>query len=170
MVEYIVGGAVLKAVSDGQFAAMCIKNMSQSIYGLLGYIVKNPDNILIETLTTLDIEFKVRILESLINDINTDIKHSTTLGLCLYALKECIILIEKELNKIHAKINYNNSIILFKSWRSHTFEENIMYLKSHSYALETRRKLLFDILSINSELINNKSIMIRDSLILKNKY
>ena len=168
MVEYIIGGTVIKALYDGQFATTCIKNMSTSIYGLLEYIISNPDNILLNTLASLDIEFEVRIMESLISDIKTDEISSVTFNLCLTALKDCVAKIEKELQTIHKKMQYNNSIYLFKSWRSYPFTNNVNILHTYSNILKKRSKMLFSILKISPDLISKKSMIIRESLILKN--
>ena len=139
MTSYIIGTTLSNIILYN------IKILTQNIYNIIGYINHNPDIKLKEELMELDIEFKIKIVELLLNNINTD---KIMVKLCLNGLSDCLSLIEKELINIKNKLKYNNSLYIFYNWRKYEFQSNMNILKILNTILMNRQKLLFDLINI----------------------
>jgi hypothetical protein len=124
--------------------------VSEKIYNLVYNIQKqNSSATLSNALIELDITNTIKILEKMISELNID-NMTETLKLCLDSLRECMDTIEKEFIRIYEKVNYNNSLWGFSSFRSYKFTSSIERLRNLKKQLEERKKLFFDILSKNN--------------------
>jgi hypothetical protein len=159
--EYIIGTTIVKTVGI-DFTLKCISTITgtcTSIYSLIGNLITSNSVNIINSIMKLDLEMKVRILESLIHNLRLN-KHSETLSLCLTSLKECLIMIENELLLINTNIKYNNSLWILKSWRSYDFINNMAKINILNDMLDIRQNLFFNILQIDTELISEQSLIL----------
>lgn len=102
----------------------------------------------IESIKQLDLQTKIKILKAVICEIDND-KCSDSLNQSLLSLCDCIEQLDIQLNLIYNRIEYNKNIWIMKSLRSYGFENRIKEIKLLANILESRQKLLFEILLIN---------------------
>jgi hypothetical protein len=132
-----------------------------SIIDSISYFKRHDVNSL---LIELDIQEHIKVLLSLLNEINLDKHHTQTLALCVGQLRDSIVDIEKELIKTHTRLNYNNSLWI-KTFRTYNFDDIIATLKILNMQLNNRKNMLFEILKINSDLDTNKNMKIINDVI-----
>lgn len=155
--EYIAGAVIAKNIGI-ELTLKCISTLTASshgIYSLLKNIGSTGDADITTILKQLDLEVSVKILETLIKDLAFEIRiyHSQTLSLCVQELKNCVEQIESELKTIKNRLDYNNSLWVFKSMRSYGFIDSIKNITIFKSNLENRKRLLFDVLKVNNHLI-----------------
>jgi len=156
MTEFILGNALIQCVGG-------ITTIAQTIYGLIGYIGSESKTPIYEIIRDMDIEFKVKILESLLKDINQEHKNSHTIKLCLNELECLLHKIATELQSIKGKIKYNNSLWV-TYFRTYDFKDSAETLKQFNTTLGVRSDMLFNILKIDNKLMLEKSIMLRSMI------
>ena len=151
-----IAGTMIKTIGI-DFTLKCISTLtasSQGIYSLIKNInsCASPDISLI--LQQLDLEVNIKILESLIRELASDIRkhHSHTLALCVQELKNCVEQIENQLIQIEFRVNYNGSLWFFRSIRSYGFDDIIANISVLKMKLDNRKQLLFDVIKINNHL------------------
>lgn len=148
--ELALGLTVVRTSVD--LTLMCIKTVTssaQGIYGLITALNSSSVGSISHVLRELDLETDVLILESLLKEIDVDKHHTETLSLCLKSLEECVLKIETALKTVHERISYNNSIWLFSTMRSYSFDDLADSLKILKLNLNNRKKTLFDVIKIN---------------------
>lgn len=159
--EYVIGGTIIRTIGI-DLTLKCISTITtsaHSIYGLISGLTSGsrPQNV-VTVLKKLDIEQKVRVLESLIKNLRLG-KHSETLSICLDGLKECLNNIEAELVIVQNRVTYNHSLWVFKAWRSWGFDDCIINLTTFNDMLESRRIMFFQVLEVDNELISEDSLI-----------
>lgn len=162
--EYIMGGTIIRAIGLNLTLGCLnrITSSAQSIYTLIGYVNGNSKYSDVgETIQKLDLDLKIRVLESLMKNLKTE-KHSEALQMCLTALGDCLISIEKELCDVYTKTNFNRSIKIMRSYRAQSFENNIKKLCIYSDTLDSRKELLFEILGIDKHLHSEQSAILEN--------
>ena len=110
-----------------------------------------------DTLTRLDIEASVDVLDKLVKDIRLT-KHSEALTACLANLKDVLHKIHAVMLSIQTKIQYNGSIWL--KWWAKNFDDELKKIVSLHTVMESRRKLFFDVLSVDTHFVSEESMMI----------
>lgn len=137
----------------------CISILSSSVQNIFGIVDKfkghsNDNNSVYIKLKKLDIENDLILINTLLSEINVEKNHSKSLSLCLERLKECVLEIENELKIIDYRVNYNNSLWLFKSVRTYGFENRIKALEVLKENLDNRKNNLFEIIKITNLILN----------------
>jgi hypothetical protein len=121
-------------------------------------------------LKRLDIQHNVRVLKTLISEINTEVGCTATLMIALNGVRECLVEIHKELDIVKKHLSYNNSLWFgWLGWTRYynfnTNEENLIIMNE---ALRVRKDMLFDILGINNHLVKNKNSEMELEKLVKN--
>jgi len=129
-----------------------ITGTTQTIYGLISGIKGEKQIEVTKFLTDTDIEATIKVLESLLQELDVDKHTSKTLNLCLTEMEEVIKEINVILKMIHDRLLFNNSLYVLKSWRSWKFTEEIEKLGKLNEILHNRWKLLRDVLAIKESL------------------
>lgn len=159
--EYVIGGTIIRTIGI-DLTLKCISTITSSahsIYGLISGLTSGPrPQDVVTVLKKLDIEQKVRVLESLIKNLRLG-KHSETLSLCLDGLKQCLNNIEAELVIVQNRVTYNHSLWFFKGWRAWSFDDCIINLTTFNDMLESRRNMFFEVLKVDNELISEESLI-----------
>jgi len=154
-----VGSIVLGTVGI-ELTMQCIQTMTgyaQSIYSMVNCVsyMTGGENVM-NVLNKYDIELKVKIIESLVVNLKLK-KHSNAYKLCLEGLKECLHMLDNEMKEIKQKIEYNNAIWIFASWRSYVLSNNIKKIIELNDMLDMRKKMFFEILGIDEQLTSEES-------------
>lgn len=126
---------------------------TRSVYDVVRDISKFSTSVpgqknVVEVITKLDIELKVKIIESLLKEIPKEKANSETIKICVEALKDVIDKIEKELKNINTMLTYNNSLWVFKGMRSYNCEPALNQLAIFESTLNERKKLLFEVIQL----------------------
>jgi len=132
----------------GHFVSETSKSIFNKIWDLLGEARHNKLEINIE----LDIESKVTLIESIIRDINEEIKiHSLiptkSLELALLQMKDIIDRIHLNFVEIRVGIQYHESL-WFKNFRTAVYLEHIELLKKNNIILDARLDNLVKIIML----------------------
>ena len=155
---------LVSALIGRQILGQAISDASYSIYGTLGCIF-SYDTTIDDTIRSLDIKARIKMVDSLIKHID---EYNDTITTCLTGLHEIIILIREDLKQI-------NSIILehkrkyLSNWRHLDCRKQIKSLRINSKLLDTRLDFLIKALEViryNSDMSKNqKNIKIKHKLI-----
>jgi len=137
-------------------AISAIGTSASGIYTILDSISYYKGHNINSLLEELDIQEYLKVLLTLLNEIDLNKHHTQTLALCVDQLRASIIDIEKILVEIHNRLNYNKSLWI-KMFREYSFDNISIKLKILKKQLDNRKEMLFDILKINSSLDSNKS-------------
>jgi len=155
--HYIAGGAVLVNTIGVGPIVQCLTALTSStqiICGTIGNIVvseKVDSQSIVNLIKELDLSTEMIILQSLLKEIRVEqYESSETLKLCLNALRECISSVQNNLNETYERITYNNSLWIFKFYRSYVFDDLMTKLIISKKALDNRKKLLFETLNMYS--------------------
>lgn len=139
-----------------------ISNMSSSITNVKVLMTniksytktKYNKNILVK----LDLDRKIEIIESLINNIDLTSEHIDTLDLAINSVIECVNNIKNMLILITERISYNKSLWIMKSLRAYNIDKYILELENLDSVLDKRVELLKSIIELNNTPVckNNK--------------
>jgi hypothetical protein len=152
----------------GHLVSETSKSIVNKIWDLLGEARHNKLDINIE----LDIESKVTLIESIIRDINEEIKiHSLiptkSLELALLQMKDIIDRIHLNFVEIRVGIQYYESL-WFKNFRTPAYLEHIELLKKNNIILDARLDNLVKIIMLFKHTIkkdtNTNTTNINDSI------
>ncbi len=143
----------------GHLVSETSKSIFNKIWDLLGEARHNKLDINIE----LDIESKVTLIESIIRDINEEIKiHSLiptkSLELALLQMKDIIDRIHLNFVEIRVGIQYYDSL-WFKNFRTPTYLEHIELLKKNNIILDSRLDNLVKIIMLFKNTIKKDTNM-----------
>ena len=126
-----------------------ITTISTNIITLVGFISNYPTNIkpdIVKILIKLDIEKKILLLHSIIEEIPKFYEVSESIIIALKNVEEIVEKIEKELQNIQEKLIYNSN--LFMRFRSYDFTDNIESIETYAHILENRKEDLFRTLTV----------------------
>jgi hypothetical protein len=136
------------AFYTNHFFSETTKGMLNKIWDIINE--KHPDTI--EILAPLDIISKVKLIETLIRDINDEIKVQNTeipksLELSIQQLNDIVERIHKNLNNIKNRIEYHKTL-WFSSFRYVGYLEEVEKLKKNNSILDTRLDHLIKIIML----------------------
>jgi hypothetical protein len=126
------------------------------LYGIMRYSGPNKTNI-ITTIFELDIENTIRIIESLLREIPKDKINSLPVLQAIDSLHDMIKTISNELKIIYERLKYNESLWMGTYWRAYDCTNNLKRLKTYSEILDKRKKIFFEVLQVQKELLTNIS-------------
>jgi len=135
-----------------------ITSTTKGIYDMIDYIKHTGSTDIKKTIEELDLEATIKIIHCTIAEIYIDHDTPSALHVCLKSLIDVIKLIYTELEKINNRIKYNNSLWVGKTFRSYRFANCEKRLRSYMKILESRKKLLIEILGIRGQMIKNQDI------------
>lgn len=125
----------------------------QIIYKLLTNISEIDGSRQIEQMIkNTDIHTIIKTLELFISDIDTYYLSNRVILHCLEQIGDIICTIQKELERVETKLQYNKKLYLFSYMRSYTFFSSIERLNNYINILHIRKKLLFNVIH-NSNVI-----------------
>lgn len=106
---------------------------------------------IINSIHELDLNHTIKVLESLILEINkkdiSTYKYPDTLFICIDSIRQCFEDIRIQLDIITTRLQYNTSLYFFKTIRSYGFDNRIKQLNILKAVLDERKKLLLHIIS-----------------------
>ena len=104
------------------------------------------------TLESIDIEFKVSVLEELIKEQRGNAPVSVKKA--LLGVNDILVKIDGELKTIKEALDYHQTKY-FKNWRTFDCSCNIKTIKNHCKILDERSKVFTDLLKIYNKSINS---------------
>jgi hypothetical protein len=125
---------------------------TSSIGSVISYLTTNNRpcaNDITNTLTELDLEFTVNVIDSVVNEYE-DKELSSAIKKVILGVNDILESIHKELNAIKDAIEYHNSKY-FKGWRSFSWTGNMGNIKKHNQVLKSRYQMLLDLLKIYNQ-------------------
>ena len=128
----------ITTLSANMINIMSNVNFSQSIY------TKDINMLLKQT----DVKKTVELLQTMIEERIQYNLTSKTVHLALANVEEIIRNITNILNDVNNKIMYNESLYIFKNWRSYTFSDELDELKCSLDTLKIRKHDLFETLKV----------------------
>ena len=125
-----------------------IAETSSKIYCLLesSLVTVHPD--VTRLFKELDLEVRLKVIKSLIENVNTNKK---TIQICLEFLHKLMIDLNDNIDKIN-EIMKEHDEKYFKSWRSVNFEPYLTNIEDNSKLLQKRVELFLDILKVERNL------------------
>ena len=131
-------------------AIKTLTTTTSSIGSIISYLATNTKpgaSDIMNTLTSLDLEFTIGIIEDVVKDYDAKDLNNVAINKALSGVHEILELIHKELNIIKGAIEYHNSKY-FSGWRSFTWSGNLEAIKQYSVTLKNRYSMLFELLKI----------------------
>jgi hypothetical protein len=141
---------IMTTLIGGDLAIKTITGTSQTIYEIFGYINRMKgmkSKQVIKKMDALDLESCLRIVESLLKEIDKT-NMTNTLILCLSSLNEMINYIHYEIKTINKKISDNKKIYILKYFRGQDFTENLNNLENYKLLLNERLNRLMKLLPL----------------------
>jgi hypothetical protein len=136
------------AFYTNHFFSETTKGMLNTIWDIINE--NHPDTI--EVIASFDIISKVKLIETIIRDVNDEIKVQNTeipksMELSIQQLNDIIDKIHKNLNNIKDGIEYHKTL-WFSSFRSIGYLEEVEKLKKNNVILDTRLDQLIKIIML----------------------
>lgn len=136
----------------GLYAGHLVSETSKSIFNKIWDILSESRHHKLQINIELDIESKVKLIESIIRDINEEIKMhnlipTKSLELALLQMKDIIDRIHLNFVEIRFGIQYYDSL-WFKHFRTATYLEHIELLKKNNIILDARLDNLVKIIML----------------------
>jgi len=120
---------------------------TRSINTIIGTIVSNNNiNFIKQDLVDLDLDFLVSVISQLVKEQEND-NPRESVKYSLISLNNILLEINKELLIMKESVDYHNKKF-FSSWRSLDCSININLLKQHKIILNSRYKILSNLLQI----------------------
>ena len=156
MIE-IVGAVAVARFVGTEVTLRCITGIATTAgktIGLVKSIYSHSETAadIIKLLKNMDIEIKVKVLSSIVQNLKNSTCHTEALDICLESLMETLDKVHIELTVIHDHIVYNKTWRLLGSWRSYGFNENATKLEDLNRTLDMRKDLLFEVIKLNHNL------------------
>jgi len=147
---YLGGEMVLNALSYG-LVSVAISDTSHSILNILKGTVFDETNYpgLSKFLNEHDLKNTIKIIESIINDIDKDIQAKNSVHLSLEGVLEIINKIKDELNNIEQEISYHTTERYFSEYRTPHYYQYLKTITDYHKILENRIGLLINILKLH---------------------
>ena len=150
--SFVLGGKIVSIVGlvGTDVVVKTLTATSSSIINLITHLstteYPNSDsirNVLYET----DIELKMKVINSLVNDLKKKKNLAEPINIALGSLAETTEKLHKELDIIKKNVEIHKSKY-FKNWRNLNCDENLHNIKKLNNILDKRLDLLTKILSI----------------------
>ena len=151
----IIVGSKLTGLATNIGTDIALRTLSttaSSVTGIISYLTVNQKpglSDIVNTLSSLDLEFTVTIIENVTKELDHN-DLNNPLNKALEGVNEILLQIHKELNAIKDAIEYHNSKY-FKSWRSFSWSGNMEKIKQYNDILISRYGMLLDLLKIYSK-------------------
>lgn len=131
-----------------------IASSARNITTLMGFIKKKGSKTeLIEFLEEKDIVMRVNTLHCVVSELKINKNTPVSISNCLKGLHQIIKSIEYELTAIRKKIEYNKKIYWAAKFRKFKLKSNLRNINNFVEIMESRRKLLYETVSIGDNLI-----------------
>jgi hypothetical protein len=136
----------------GLYAGHFVSETSKSIFNKIWDVINESHPDIIEITNPLDLTQKVKLIESIIRDINDEIKihiliPTKSLELALLQMKEIIDKIHMNMVEIKVGIDYHKSL-WFNTFRTPGYLEHIEILKKNNDILDARLDNLIKIIML----------------------
>jgi hypothetical protein len=150
----------------GLYAGHLVSETSKSIFNKIWDVISESHPDIIEITNPLDLTQKVKLIESIIRDINDEIKihilsPTKSLELALIQMKEIIDNIHINMVDIKNGIEYHNTL-WFNSFRKPMYTDQIEILKKNNCILDARLDNLIKVIMLfknsSRHLISNTNI------------
>lgn len=135
-----------------------VTGTTQNIYALIGRMTQSNMCDINKIIQETDLEMTIRVLECLVSEIKLDEKSPVTINICLKGIHSAVKDIEGELEKIKYRLEYNKNIWVLSSFRSFKFQNCSSRLKNYLNIIENRKKLLFEVLTVQNCLVRNSHL------------
>ncbi len=152
----IVTGIGIMTIDLTVKAISAIGTSASGIYTILDSVSYYKGHDIHSIIIEFDIQEHLKVLLTLLNEVNLEKHHTQTLALCVSQLRDSIIEIENQLIEIKRRIDYNKSLYI-KTFRTFGFDDIIEKIKILKNQLDNRKNMLFEILKINPYLDSNKN-------------
>lgn len=169
MEAIIIGKELLEIVP----IATAISGSVKSIYSLIDTMTSKSNTIntstyndIVELLDALDIRTKLDTYSQLVCEFPGT--NSQSVKSSLWAVKNVIFEIESKIKSIKYKVDYNKSLWLFPSFRSHSFSKDLKDLEKLVSKLDNRIESLKTVTEI-SKLWNSQLFKVKESQVNVNK-
>ena len=150
--SFILGGKIVSIVGlvGTDVVVKTLTASSTSIINIITHLstteFPNSESIKKALLET-DIELKMKVINSLVNDLKKKINLDEKINIALGSLAETTEKIHNQLDLIKDKIEYHK-LKYFQTWRNLNCDENLNNIKKLNNILDKRLDLLTKILSI----------------------
>ena len=150
--SFILGGKIVSIVGlvGTDVVVKTLTASSTSIINIITHLstteFPNSESIKKALLET-DIELKMKVINSLVNDLKKKINLAEAINIALGSLAETTEKIHNQLDLIKDKIEYHK-LKYFQTWRNLNCDENLNNIKKLNNILDKRLDLLTKILSI----------------------
>jgi hypothetical protein len=122
-----------------------IATLSSNIFGLISPLAKNPHTAELQRLLEKsDIVCTIELVQKVITDLRKP--EDTSVAFILEKIREIISQIEKELQDVREKVNYNSSLYLLQNIRSYDCGQSLTKMEIYIAVLEKRVENLFRII------------------------
>ena len=148
----LMGIKIVSALSSTDLLMTALSRSTQNLSFLLGCINKYDHQHINLELKRIDIEMRLKIIEAFLSDIKQE--DEKIIILCIESLQEIINEIHVIINKIYDKIRYNQSLYLFKSFRTVDCKKYTQRLEVLSTVLDKRFDITRDLLKLYNIRIN----------------
>jgi len=138
-----------------------LSSLANNVYSLSSTIsqnISNGEEEIKKLIRETDLDIKIKTILCILSEIKIDTNSPYTLHFVIQEIKNAIKDIEQELEQIQYRINYNNSLFIGSAFRKYKFYNNYDRLESLIKTLDTRYKMLFEILKIENTMTQNKDI------------
>lgn len=126
----------------------CITSTSKSIYSLITTILsyKNENNIISEHIIKLDIIESINLFNAIIlESYSNNNSLSPSIEMTINSMHDIIKKLENELHYINNKMEYNQSLYIFKGIRSCKFDNSIIRLSMLKEIFDSRLQNFFNV-------------------------
>lgn len=157
MATSLIGGLVLGTKASAvvttlgtDIAIKTLTTTTSSIGTVISYLTTNTKpgaSEITNTLSTLDLEFTITIINCVITEY-TEKELTPSVQKAILGVNEILECINKELNVIKEAIEYHNSKYL-KNWRSFSWSGNTETIKKYNDILKNRYQMLLELLKIH---------------------
>lgn len=108
----------------------------------------------------IDIEVKLKIIQLFLSELKITDSTPNTIVYCMNEIKNIITDIEKELNIINERLQYNRCLWIGSSIRAYKFHNCKTRLENYFKNLDQRYQLLISILSIENQVVKNNILCV----------
>jgi len=167
VVSTILFGKQIISMVGGDILLNTITYSASNIYSILTKLTRlREKNDITEYLMQSDLEKTLIVIDTLIKSM-VNKKLSSPIRVAIQNLTDILAITEKELNDIHEKLEYNESLYVLRSWRSYDCTLNLDRIKQYAQLLDKRLDLVIKLFSINDNIsdIDNNLYLNKSSII-----
>lgn len=147
-----IGFSMLASISS-------ITSTSRNIYNTLNELKSSKTyekNKVSRELVNIDLEMNIRIMNSMINEIDVKEIKSESIIHSFESLKMLLYDIEIQLEQLNSYLNYNDSLKFLNQMRSYDCSILLKNIKENKIILDNRFNIFFKLFTIKNFLENNK--------------